>query len=108
MASTRKRYGFFKITSTSEIINRTLTEWLEKTSQEQREIFINSIFELFYSTETNTFGEISKNLTKNLPLIYKGYEKISSEDKKTINKMIRLFIKTGLKELYQEKKQNGV
>ena len=96
-----------QITATSEIINRTLTEWLENTSQEQREIFVNSIFELFYSTETNTFGEMSKNLTKNIPIMYKGYEKILPEDKKTINEMIKLFIKTGLKELYEEKKLSG-
>ena len=81
------------LTDTSEIINKTLTDWLENTTIEQRKIFMDGIFELFYSTEARTFGEISKNLSNNLLTIYKTYQNINEEDKKTITEMLKLFAK---------------
>lgn len=81
------------LTNTSEIINKTLTDWLENTTIEQRKIFMDGIFELFYSTDAKTFGEISKNLSSNLLTIFKTYHNINDEDKKTITKMLRLFAK---------------
>ena len=41
-------------TETSEMINKTLIEWVETTTNEQREILIDAIFELFYSTDANS------------------------------------------------------
>ncbi|MBQ9659461.1 MAG: DUF2974 domain-containing protein [Clostridia bacterium] len=86
-----------QLTDASENINMTITNWLENTTNEQRKIFFDSIFELFYSTEANTFGEITQNLTKNLSVILKRYGQISPEDKKTITEMIKTFIKYAIK-----------
>ncbi len=85
-----------KNTKMSEEIDETLTHWLENTTIEQRKIFINTIFEIFYSTNVNTFGEISKNLTTNIAKMLKKYQKISSEDKKTITKMIKIIINSSI------------
>ena len=90
-----------KLTKTSEILNTTLTNWLNSTTNEQRKIFVDTIFELFYSTEANTFGEISRNITKTLPLILKKYNQISSDDKKTLTEMIKLFIKNYFNERFK-------
>lgn len=79
-----------KNTNISENIDKTLTDWLETTTNEQRKIFIDAIFELFYSTEANTFGEISSNLKENIPKILKKYREISIDDKKMITKMIKI------------------
>lgn len=91
-----------KLTNTSEAMNKTITNWLENTTNEQRKIFIDTIFDLFYSTEARTFGEMSKNLSTNLPIIYKRYEEISAEDKKIATDMTKLFMKTYFKELFSK------
>lgn len=75
-------------TDISEDIDKTLTEWLEKTTNEQRKIVIDSVFELFYSTEASTFSEMSKNMSTNLPIILKKYGEIEKEDKKMITNTI--------------------
>ena len=80
-------------TETSEILNQTLTDWLENTTTEQRQIFIDTIFDLFYSTESKTFVDISKHLSNNLLTIYKTYHNIKEEEKKTITAMLKLFAK---------------
>ena len=79
------------LTVTSEAINKTLTDWLENTTNEQRKIFMDTIFELFYSTEANTFRDIYKNLTTNMRIIFKTYQNVTEEDKKTITEMLKLF-----------------
>ena len=90
-----------KLTKASEILNNTLTNWLNNTTNEQRKIFVDTIFELFYSTNANTFGEISRNITKTLPLILRKYSEVSSEDKKILTDMVKLFIKNYFNEMFK-------
>ena len=79
-----------KNTKTSEIIDETLTNWLNTTTSEQRKIFVDTVFELFYSTDASTFGEISKSLSTNIPKILRKYGEISQDDKKIIIDMIKI------------------
>lgn len=79
-------------TEISDDIDKTLTDWLEVTTSEQRKIVIDAIFELFYSTEAITFAEMSKNLSKNLPIILKKYGELAKEDKDTITNMIKIIV----------------
>ena len=81
-------------TRKSEEIHKTVVEWLENTTNEQRKIFFCTIFELFYSTEAKSFGEISKSLTTSLPKILKKYGELEKEDKEVLISMIKLFAKS--------------
>ncbi len=81
-----------KNTNISEDIDKTLTDWLETTTVEQRKIFVDVAFELIYSTDANTFGEIYRNLPVNIPKILKKYAEISSDDKKTMTEMIKIMM----------------
>lgn len=79
-----------KSTDGSDDVCRTLSEWIEATTAEQRKIFVDAVFELFYSTEAETFGEMARNLKENLPKILKKSDEISKENKKTVLHMIRM------------------
>lgn len=79
-------------TEISENIDKTLTDWLENTTPEQRKIFVDTVFEIFYSTDANTFGEISKNLSTNISKMLKKYGEISTEDKRVITNMIKIIV----------------
>lgn len=81
-----------KNTNISEVIDKTLTDWLETTTVEHRKIFIDVIFDLFYSTDADTFVEISKNLSSSVPKILKKYSEISPEEKKIIANMIKIIM----------------
>ena len=81
-----------KNTENSETIDKTLTDWLEVTTAEQRKIVIDSVFEILYSTEATTFGEITKNLPTSIPKILKKYGELSKEDKEKITSMIKIII----------------
>lgn len=81
-------------TRKSEEIHKTVVDWLENTTNEQRKIFVCTVFELFYSTEAKSFGEISKSLTTSLPKILKKYGELEKEDKEVLISMIKLFAKS--------------
>ena len=91
-------------TEGSDIINETLNDWLKNTTVEQRRLFFDSIFDLFYATEANTFKEIMESLSKNMMKIMKSYNKIEENDKKEINKMIRLFAKAYINIIKEKEK----
>ena len=91
------------LTDASELINETLDNWLKNSTKEQRKIFFDSIFNLFYATEAETFSEISQNMKQNIKKILKTYHEISEQDRKTINSMIKLFIKTYMKAVKVQK-----
>ena len=91
-------YG--QLTRASERMNNTLTNWLENSTSEQRRVFFDSIFEILYSTEADTFAEIQQKMGKNMSLMIKGYGKMPKEDRKTVNQMLRLFVKEYASELF--------
>ena len=82
------------VTNSSEVINHAIRQWLKTTTPEQRKIFINGIFDVFYSIEANTFSDIN---IKKLPTLIKTYREISEEDRKTIMEMIKIFGKAYLR-----------
>ena len=76
-----------KNTKTSE----NITDWLKTTTTEQRKIFIDSVFELFFSTDATTFGDIKNSLTTSMVKIFKSYSKLNEEDRKVMTEMIKIF-----------------
>ena len=82
-----------KNTQISEDIKETLDSWLTSTTNMQRKIFIDSVFELFYSTDANNFGDMTTTLMSNIIKILKKYKEISKEDKKIMGEMISIFVK---------------
>ena len=92
-----------KNTKTSEYINESITNWVETTTNEQRKIFIDSLFELFFSTDVETFGDISKSLGTSIPKILDEYKTISADDKKTMIRMLKLFATSYLNVVKQKK-----
>ena len=91
-----------KTTENSEIINQTINEWLANTNIQQRKIFIDSLFEIVYSTDANTFGDISKSLSTSATNALKKYQEIPQEDRKIMIAMMKLFL-TSYMDVIKEK-----
>ena len=94
-----------KNTDSSEDIDKTITEWLETTTYEQRKAFIDGVFDLFYSTEANTFAEMSGNLSTNLPIVMKKYNEFSKEEKETMLEMLKKAISLYLSNVGEREKE---
>ena len=88
------------VTNDSDFFDKTISTWLQKTTPEQRKIFIDTVFELFDATNLLTFKEFSNAKIKNINAILKSYNSIDEQDKKTLTKMIFEFL--------SKKKKNAV
>lgn len=80
-----------KPTDASEKISKAMKEWLEDTTPEQRKIFFDGVFEIFYGTSATNFSEISENWLKNMPKLIGTYRGLPEEDRKTITTMLKHF-----------------
>lgn len=85
------------VTNNSEFFDKTISKWLQQTTPEQRKIFINTVFDLFDSTNVLTFKELSNSKIKNINTILKSYSTIGEKDKKLLSKMIFEFLSAGKK-----------
>ena len=92
------------VTSNSQFINNSISTWLKSTSAEQRKIFFDGVFQLFYSSEASTFSELSASLGSNIPTFIKTYRELSDEEKKLITTMLKEFGKIYMSNFKQSEK----
>ena len=85
------------VTKNSEYINKTINNWLESTTSEQREVFIDIVFELLNGVLTGRVEDFLGGWTQNIPKISKKYKKLPDESKKSVTSMIKEFIKAYFK-----------
>ena len=78
----------------SEVVNDTVREWLQKTTPEQRKIFVDGIFSILYSTEVSTFKEFWSSILRNTPTMFRAYKGINEKDRKMITNMMKEFGKS--------------
>lgn len=91
-----------ELTNGSEVINKTVRNWLKTTTPEQRSNFINVMYEVVSNTNVKTIKEFSATRAKNIGIILKTYKNIDEKDKKMIGQMIFTFL-VAAKESIKEK-----
>lgn len=84
-----------ELTNSSEFVDKTITNWLKEVSAEQREKFIDTLFEILNTTQVETLSEIRNNLFTNARTMVKTYQNLEPETKKIIVKTIDEFLKIG-------------
>ena len=78
-----------KVTNGSDIFDKTLKEWLSNISSEQRELVIDTVFDILNTTEAESFSEIKKNWFVNVKLMLGKYKTLDLESKEIISHIIQ-------------------
>lgn len=81
-----------EVTNSSEFVNQSIRQWLKNTDDKQRKVFVDCIFELLYSSDIDTFRELSKVWVSKIPKFLSTYNSISKEDRETVSKMLKEFV----------------
>lgn len=84
-----------ELTNSSEFIDKTITEWLRKVEPKQREVFIDTFFEILNATQAKTLSEISSNKIASAKTMIKTYQNVDQETKEVINKTLRVLLEAG-------------
>ncbi len=78
------RFVESKSTKGSNLVDKAITGWLETASEEERKIFINSLFNALSNAEINGPLDLRTKWPKVMANILKTYVKLPNDKKKTI------------------------
>ena len=82
------------VTNSSKFINRTIKEWVGKITLEERETFIDAIFEVFSSINVETMHELTATWYKHPMTILKTYVNMDERTRKLVGQLIIDLLKT--------------
>lgn len=94
------------VTNNSEIFNGIVSDWLKNTTPEQRENFINIIYEIILETQAQKTSDFRVETVKKIAIILNGYRNVSGEDKKEIEQMVKLLLESTFKILKENRNTN--
>ena len=92
-----------QITNGSKILDKTLKDWIKDTTPEQREQFLNILFEIFNATKVEDITELQKNWYKNAIILVKSYKNIDDKSKEILNKTISSLTSLAKNNLFNQK-----
>ncbi len=84
-----------QLTNSSEFIDKTITNWLKEVSPEQREKFMETLFEILNATQAETLSEISNKVFSNAKTMVKTYQNLDAETKRIMIKTLEVFFRIG-------------
>ena len=94
------------VTNSSEIFNGIVSDWLKNTTPEQRENFINMIYEIIMETQAQRTSDFRVETAKKIGIILNGYINVNPEDKKEIEHMVKLILESVFKVLKENRNTN--
>lgn len=83
-----------ELTNFSEFIDVTITQWLKEVNTEQREKFVDILFEILNKTNVKTVNEMSQNWFLNAKIILTSYKDIDKESKQILLKTLNALFNT--------------
>ena len=95
------------LTKDSQIINATLKNWLKSTTIEQRERFVNVIYEIILAAEAEYISDFKIDIPKRIKNIINTYKAISTEERKEIEKVMKILFESVINTLKENRKFNA-
>ncbi len=77
------------LTNDSKFIDSTIKDWLEQLDNSQREMFIDTLFEVLYATEARTLSDLSDNWLKKSSAVIKALARIEPETRSAVLKIFK-------------------
>lgn len=87
-----------EVDETSSKLRTTITSWLEKVDKKEREVFINTLYQVLEKSHIETIEELTKLKLRTIPNLLRNFTKLEEETRK-------IMIAT-LKELMKEANKN--
>ena len=81
-----------EVTNGSEFVDKTIKQWLDDVDPKQREIVIDTIFDILSTTEAESMIQIREKWFKNVGIILKNYKNLDEDSKKMIGEIVRKLV----------------
>ena len=91
-----------KLTNESELIDKTIKEWLENVEPEKREQVIDAVFEILNTTEAQTMKELKANWFANAKTMLGTYKTIDNDTKEMVWQTVNELLKVAKNNIFEE------
>lgn len=81
-----------EVTNGSEFVDKTIKKWLDNVEPEQREIVIDTIFDILNTTEAESMVQIKEKWFKNVGIMLKSYKNLDEDSKKMIGEIVKKLV----------------
>ena len=98
----KKLVSLAEVTNGSQFVDKTLKEWLKEIEPKQREIVIDTIFDILNTTEAESMVQIREKWFKNVGIMLKNYKNLDEESKKMITEIVKKLVKVAKDTLVDE------
>lgn len=86
-----------KVSKRAQILEKSISMWLENISNEDRRQIIDDLFSLFEESEIVNVTDFKKQTLKKLRLLKRRFKNLPNEDKEQISKKLDEFVKLYIK-----------
>ena len=83
------------IDANAKLVSDTLHEWLEKTDRQDRAQMVDTLFSVLESSRASSFSEAMGERLRSLTGIAQGTKEMDSVSRKTVTKLVGLFLSLG-------------
>lgn len=83
----------------SRILNNTMRAWLSQISMDEREQFLNAVFNIIEATGAQTVSELTNERLSAVDVMIKTYKNMDELTKQHIKKILDMFVAEGQKSL---------
>lgn len=87
----------------AKLRNKTLDEWLETLTDDNRKLFINTLFDVFEATQADTLHELSQEWHKSVSAILYAIKSIDPQTRRFVFQTITDYAKMSLKNRFSSK-----
>lgn len=94
-----------ELTNGSEFIDRTIKDWLEEVSPEERGKVIDIIFEIIYTTDAKTLSQLGAKWFANARIILKSYKNVDEKSREMISQTLYCLFKIAKTNLLHPKEE---
>ncbi len=78
----------------SRLVDKAVNEWFAELAQEEREMFVETIFTVLNDSKAKTNSELSANLFESVARMLKSASRLSPKTKNAVLKTIQLLVKS--------------
>lgn len=90
-----------EVTNESEVIDKTIKQWLISVDAKQREQVIDILFDILSSIDIQTFSELKTNWFTHTKTLLKTYKNIDKESKKMVSKTLNALFKIARNNIFE-------
>ena len=96
------------LTDESKFVNKVVRNWLQNTTLNQRENFVNLIYDVLLTTEAKDITDFGVDTINKIKTVIKSYKNIEKEDKKEIEEMFKLLFESIINTIKETRKEEKV